>query len=169
MILGFFFLVLLFNLEKSPERKKKTSTPIEKRKTHLFLSLLFVLPPSNSLLKKKKKSPGGASKGPQLRDLRFGVQLVIATPGRLNDFLEGGMVRLHQVTYLVLDEADRMLDMGFEPQIQRILRSIPAERQTLFFSATWPREVRTFFFFFLFSMGRRRQGRKTRGVKTHTF
>ena len=56
------------------------------------------------------------------------------------------MVRLHQISYLVLDEADRMLDMGFEPQIQRIVRSIPAERQTLFFSATWPREVRCFFF-----------------------
>ena len=86
---------------------------------------------------------GGAPKGPQLRDLRFGVHLVIATPGRLNDFLEVGSVRLHQVSYLVLDEADRMLDMGFEPQIQRIVRQVPAARQTLFFSATWPREVKS--------------------------
>ena len=59
---------------------------------------------------------GGAPKGPQLRDLQYGVQIVIATPGRLNDFLESGQVRLGQVSYLVLDEADRMLDMGFEPQ-----------------------------------------------------
>ncbi|BDA41823.1 DEAD-box ATP-dependent RNA helicase 14 [Coccomyxa sp. Obi] len=85
---------------------------------------------------------GGAPKGPQLRDIQYGVHLIIATPGRLNDFLEAGQVRLNQVSYLVLDEADRMLDMGFEPQIQRIVRSIPTNRQTLFFSATWPREVK---------------------------
>ena len=59
---------------------------------------------------------GGAPKGMQLRDLQRGVHLIIATPGRLNDFLEGRQVNLAQVSYLVLDEADRMLDMGFEPQ-----------------------------------------------------
>jgi len=85
---------------------------------------------------------GGAPKGPQLRDLQYGVQIVIATPGRLNDFLESGQIRLASVSYLVLDEADRMLDMGFEPQIQKIVRAIPPNRQTLFFSATWPREVK---------------------------
>lgn len=85
---------------------------------------------------------GGAPKGPQLRDLNFGVHIVIATPGRLNDFREAGQIRLQQVSYLVLDEADRMLDMGFEPQIQQIVRALPPRRQTLFFSATWPREVK---------------------------
>eukprot|EP00884_Botryococcus_braunii_P017480 jgi/Botrbrau1/4415/Bobra.0348s0007.1 len=85
---------------------------------------------------------GGAPKGPQQRDISHGVHLIIATPGRLNDFLESGVVRLHQVSYLVLDEADRMLDMGFEPQIQKIVAGIPSQRQTLFFSATWPREVK---------------------------
>lgn len=84
---------------------------------------------------------GGAPKGPQLRDLSWGCQIVIATPGRLNDFLEAGQIRLEQVSYLVLDEADRMLDMGFEPQIQRIVSRLPHHRQTLFFSATWPKEV----------------------------
>lgn len=79
---------------------------------------------------------------PQLRDIQHGVQIVIATPGRLNDFLESRQINLSQVSYLVLDEADRMLDMGFEPQIQRIVRTIPPQRQTLFFSATWPREVK---------------------------
>ena len=59
---------------------------------------------------------GGAPKGMQLRDLQRGVHLIIATPGRLNDFLEGRQVNLTQVSYLVLDEADRMLDRGFEPQ-----------------------------------------------------
>ena len=59
---------------------------------------------------------GGAPKGPQARDISYGVHICIATPGRLNDFLESGQVRLGQVSYLVLDEADRMLDMGFEPQ-----------------------------------------------------
>ena len=62
---------------------------------------------------------GGAPKGPQLGQLRRGVEIVIATPGRLNDFLEGGQINLGQVSYLVLDEADRMLDMGFEPQVGR--------------------------------------------------
>ena len=85
---------------------------------------------------------GGAPKGPQLRDIQYGVQIVIATPGRLNDFLEARQINLHQVSYLVLDEADRMLDMGFEPQIQTIVRQIPMQRQTLFFSATWPKEVK---------------------------
>ena len=59
---------------------------------------------------------GGAPKGPQARDLRGGVEIVIATPGRLIDMLESGVTNLRRVTYLVLDEADRMLDMGFEPQ-----------------------------------------------------
>ena len=60
---------------------------------------------------------GGASKGPQIRDLSRGVEIVIATPGRLIDFLQDGKTNLRRVTYLVLDEADRMLDMGFEPQV----------------------------------------------------
>ncbi|KAF5834590.1 P-loop containing nucleoside triphosphate hydrolase protein [Dunaliella salina] len=85
---------------------------------------------------------GGAPKGPQLGDLSRGVHIAIATPGRLNDFLEAGQARLGNVSYLVLDEADRMLDMGFEPQIQKIVRSLPRQRQTLFFSATWPKEVK---------------------------
>eukprot|EP00250_Pteridium_aquilinum_P019622 c24496_g1_i3 orf=292-2184(-) len=85
---------------------------------------------------------GGAPKGPQLRDLDRGADIVIATPGRLNDFLEMKRVSLRQVSYLVLDEADRMLDMGFEPQIRKIVKEIPRQRQTLMFTATWPKEVR---------------------------
>lgn len=67
---------------------------------------------------------------------------MIATPGRLNDILEMRKVSLHQVSYMVLDEADRMLDMGFEPQIRKIMKEIPKCRQTLMFTATWPKEVR---------------------------
>lgn len=85
---------------------------------------------------------GGAPKGMQLGDINRGVHIIIATPGRLNDFLEMRQVNLRQVRYLVFDEADRMLDMGFEPQIRKILMHVPPQRQTLFFTATWPKEVR---------------------------
>ncbi|KAM9473502.1 putative ATP-dependent RNA helicase DDX17 [Salvelinus alpinus] len=85
---------------------------------------------------------GGAPKGPQIRDLERGVEICIATPGRLIDFLEAGKTNLRRCTYLVLDEADRMLDMGFEPQIRKIVDQIRPDRQTLMWSATWPKDVR---------------------------
>mmetsp|Transcript_82242 Transcript_82242/g.148412 ORF Transcript_82242/g.148412 Transcript_82242/m.148412 type:complete len:545 (-) Transcript_82242:117-1751(-) len=85
---------------------------------------------------------GGAPRGPQLREMRQGRHLIVGTPGRLNDFLEGGQLHLDCCTHLVLDEADRMLDMGFEPQIRTLINGIPHGRQTMMFSATWPREVR---------------------------
>ncbi|KAJ8594498.1 DEAD-domain-containing protein [Rhizopogon salebrosus TDB-379] len=84
---------------------------------------------------------GGAPKGPQIRDLQRGVEVVIATPGRLIDMLETQKTNLRRVTYLVMDEADRMLDMGFEPQIRKIVSQIRPDRQTLMFSATWPKDV----------------------------
>ncbi|KAE8661282.1 DEAD-box ATP-dependent RNA helicase 14 [Hibiscus syriacus] len=85
---------------------------------------------------------GGAPKGPQLREIERGVDIVVATPGRLNDILETRRISLHQVSYLVLDEADRMLDMGFEPQIRKIVKEVPTRRQTPMYTATWPKEVR---------------------------
>jgi len=85
---------------------------------------------------------GGAPKGPQLRDLENGCEIVIATPGRLIDILEMGKINLRRCTYLVLDEADRMLDMGFEPQIRKVINQIRPDRQVLMWSATWPKEVR---------------------------
>ena len=66
-----------------------------------------------------------------MRDIENGSEIVIATPGRLIDFLEGGKISMRRVTYLVLDEADRMLDMGFEPQIRKILGQIRPDRQVL--------------------------------------
>ncbi|CCF56753.1 hypothetical protein KAFR_0B04560 [Kazachstania africana CBS 2517] len=85
---------------------------------------------------------GGVPKGQQIRDLVRGAEIVIATPGRLIDMMEIGKTNLKRVTYLVLDEADRMLDMGFEPQIRKIVDQIRPDRQTLMWSATWPKEVR---------------------------
>ncbi|CAN1321995.1 DEAD-box ATP-dependent RNA helicase 46 [Linum perenne] len=85
---------------------------------------------------------GGAPKGPQLGQLDRGTDIVVATPGRLNDILEMRRVNLGQISYLVLDEADRMLDMGFEPQIRKIVKEVPTRRQTLMYTATWPKEVR---------------------------
>eukprot|EP01133_Synstelium_polycarpum_P004210 gene4210-4905_t len=86
---------------------------------------------------------GGVPKHTQVGHLREGVEIVIATPGRLIDFLESGRTNLRRVTYLVLDEADRMLDMGFEDQIRKILSQIRPDRQTLMFSATWPKTVQS--------------------------
>jgi ATP-dependent RNA helicase DDX5/DBP2 len=85
---------------------------------------------------------GGVPKGGQIRDLSRGVEVCIATPGRLIDMLESGKTNLRRVTYLVLDEADRMLDMGFEPQIRKIIGQIRPDRQTCMWSATWPKDVR---------------------------
>lgn len=85
---------------------------------------------------------GGANRAVQAEKLRRGVDILIATPGRLNDFIISKTVSLSRSTYIVLDEADRMLDMGFEPQIRQALEGVPLERQILMFSATWPKEVR---------------------------
>lgn len=86
---------------------------------------------------------GGAPRGQQLGAIRRGAQIIVACPGRLNDFIQSAAVSLSTVEYLVLDEADRMLDMGFEPQIRQVMQQIPSSRQTLLFTATWPREVRS--------------------------
>jgi ATP-dependent RNA helicase RhlE len=85
---------------------------------------------------------GGVGKGNQLQAFRRGVDVVIACPGRLLDHLNSKDLHLHQVETLVLDEADQMFDMGFFPDIRRILRYIPAQRQTLLFSATMPKDIR---------------------------
>ena len=84
---------------------------------------------------------GGASMVNQIQALRRNPRVIIATPGRLNDHLQQSTLRLDDVNILVLDEADRMLDMGFAPQIERILRYLPRERQTMLFSATIPDKI----------------------------
>ena len=85
---------------------------------------------------------GGVHIDPQIAELRAGVEILVATPGRLLDHLGQKTVNLSQVQFLVLDEADRMLDMGFLPDIKRILATLPAKRQSLLFSATYSDEIR---------------------------
>ncbi|HKP52597.1 MAG TPA: DEAD/DEAH box helicase [Chloroflexia bacterium] len=85
---------------------------------------------------------GGVGNQPQVMQLRRGVDIVVACPGRLLDHIGQGTISLSRVEVLVLDEADRMFDMGFLPDIRRILRHVPSERQTLLFSATMPPDIR---------------------------
>ena len=84
---------------------------------------------------------GGVSQNPQTDALRRGVDILVATPGRLLDLMNQGYVRLDHIRMLVLDEADRMLDMGFVHDVKKIIAKVPARRQTLFFSATMPSEI----------------------------
>ncbi|KAJ0666354.1 putative RNA helicase [Helianthus annuus] len=84
---------------------------------------------------------GGTSKGPQISALKSGVDIVIGTPGRLKDLIEMGVCQLQEVSFVVLDEADRMLDMGFEPEVRSILSKTSSVRQVVMFSATWPLAV----------------------------
>uniref|UniRef100_A0A182K4E1 RNA helicase n=1 Tax=Anopheles christyi TaxID=43041 RepID=A0A182K4E1_9DIPT len=85
---------------------------------------------------------GGGDRQAQINVVRKGVEILIATPGRLNDLVQEGVVNVSSITYLILDEADRMLDMGFEPQIRKVLLDVRPDRQTVMTSATWPDGVR---------------------------
>lgn len=84
---------------------------------------------------------GGVSQHPQTQALQQGVDILVATPGRLLDLVQQGFVQLRDIQYFVLDEADRMLDMGFLPDVRRVIAQLPAKRQTLLFSATMPDEI----------------------------
>jgi len=84
---------------------------------------------------------GGVGAAPQIKALKDGVDILVACPGRLLDLMSQGHARLHAVQILVLDEADRMFDMGFLPDVKRIIKAVPAKRQTMLFSATFPMEV----------------------------
>jgi ATP-dependent RNA helicase RhlE len=86
---------------------------------------------------------GGVSKNPQVDALRRGVDILIATPGRLLDLMNQRYVHLDQIKMLILDEADRMLDMGFVNDVKKVIAKVPANRQTLFFSATMPNEIQS--------------------------
>ncbi|MDF0752497.1 ATP-dependent RNA helicase DbpA [Marinobacter sp. 71-i] len=85
---------------------------------------------------------GGVSIGPQIGSLSHGAHIVVGTPGRIQDHLRKGTLKLDQLKTLVLDEADRMLDMGFQDAVEDIISQAPSKRQTLMFSATWPENIR---------------------------
>jgi ATP-dependent RNA helicase RhlE len=85
---------------------------------------------------------GGVSQNPQTTLLRKGIDILIATPGRLIDLINQGFIKLDKIEFFILDEADRMLDMGFAPDIKRIIAKLPVRRQTGFFTATIPPEIR---------------------------
>jgi superfamily II DNA/RNA helicase len=85
---------------------------------------------------------GGVGQGPQVRALQQGIDILVATPGRLIDLLDQRLVNLSEIEFFVLDEADRMLDMGFIEPIRRIAKLLPTKRQTMLFSATMPKEIR---------------------------
>jgi ATP-dependent RNA helicase RhlE len=86
---------------------------------------------------------GGVGQNPQVEALRRGVDILVATPGRLLDLMQQGFVHLNDVRYFILDEADRMLDMGFIHDVRKVIAKLPAKRQTLFFSATMPPEIQS--------------------------
>lgn len=84
---------------------------------------------------------GGVGQKPQVEMLRNGIDILVATPGRLNDLVNQGYIKLSKIEIFVLDEADRMLDMGFVNDIKKIIKQLPSKRQTLLFSATMPKEI----------------------------
>lgn len=131
--------------------ERKANVGLNKRPTCLVLEPTRELANQTADVFKKFRSVkirsivlvGGASRAFQERELRDDeFDVVIATPGRLTDLSDAGIVDLKNIKYLVLDEADRMLDMGFEPQVRRVVSKLPKERQTLMWSATWPKEIR---------------------------
>jgi len=131
------FLIPALEKMQAAEKRRHVSTLILVPTRELAMQVHEVY----ESLRGRKEAPaalvmGGTSEGRQIQAIRRGAHLVVATPGRLEDYLRRKLVDLRQVTMLVLDEADRMLDMGFLPAIRRIVAELPRERQTLCFSAT---------------------------------
>jgi superfamily II DNA/RNA helicase len=109
---------------------------------------------------------GGEPLGRQFRDLRYNPRIIVGTPGRINDHLDRGTLRLSETQFLVLDETDRMLDMGFGIQIDQILKHVPKERQTMMFSATLPPAIVNMSQKYLRNPGRVEIGRANAPVST---
>ena len=109
---------------------------------------------------------GGVNEVSQLRAIRKGVQIIVATPGRLIDFIERHKTDFESLDTLILDEADRMLHMGFLPDIEKIVEVLPKRRQTLMFSATFPREVESLAKRFLYQLQRVQVGKQDNPAET---
>ena len=133
-------LLQLLSAKKSGSRKIKALILAPTRELALQISENFTAYGSNLGIKHVTVF-GGVSQNQQTNALRAGVDVLIATPGRLLDLMQQGFINLREVEHLILDEADRMLDMGFINDINKILSKIPKERQTLFFSATAAPEI----------------------------
>ena len=137
-----FRLPILQRLTKGPLRKVRALIVAPTRELGEQIAQI-----SNTLSQRLKVSTvtvyGGVGKMPQVNALRRGAEIVVACPGRLLDLLGEGQIDLSGVEVLVLDEADRMFDMGFLPDVRRILRHLPAQRQNLLFSATMPEDIRS--------------------------
>jgi len=140
-----FAIPIIQNLEKSPIKAQVIRTLIltPTRELALQINENFDIYKGNLKLTNIAVF-GGVPAKPQINALRKGVDILIATPGRLLDLISQGFINIKQIEILVLDEADRMLDMGFVNDIKKILKLVPQKRQTLFFSATMPDSIRKF-------------------------
>lgn len=140
-----FAIPILQNLTNTPSKGKKVRTLIltPTRELAIQINDSFKLYGKNLPLKHLAIF-GGVNQNPQIGAIKNGVDILIATPGRLLDLIGQGHLKINQIEIFVLDEADRMLDMGFVHEIKKILEIIPKERQSLFFSATMPKNIRKF-------------------------
>ncbi|MFA4994952.1 MAG: DEAD/DEAH box helicase [Bdellovibrionales bacterium] len=135
---GAFGIPLIAGLMEHPEATALIMTPTRELAGQVLAAMEPMIPVADI---RTALLIGGESMPKQLNQLQHRPRLVVGTPGRINDHLERGSLKLNNVRYLVLDETDRMLDMGFGVQIERILKHVPKERQTLLFSATLPSNI----------------------------
>ena len=140
-----FAIPILQNLTNTPSKGRKVRTLILTPTRELAIQI------NDSFKLYGKHLPlkhiaifGGVNQNPQIGAIKNGVDILIATPGRLLDLIGQGHLKINQIEIFVLDEADRMLDMGFVHEIKKIIEIIPKQRQTLFFSATMPKSIRKF-------------------------
>ncbi len=135
---GAFGIPLIVGLMENPQAAALIMTPTRELATQVASALAPMIPVADI---RTALLIGGESMPRQLHQLQRHPRLIVGTPGRINDHLERGSLKLGTVRYLVLDETDRMLDMGFGIQIERILKHVPGDRQTLLFSATMPANI----------------------------